>query len=444
MPLVEGIQVAPVPKIEPKWPWVLLLTFVFFEYTRPFDVYLRALSVLHLPGIVSVFMFTIFLRNKKAYLRTESLYRWLLVFWLLIAVSTLYSPNSRAAYNLTVGTWWHMVGCVFPLAVLVTSKERLLAFFWFWLTTQVALSLFVITHGGHGPGGFLWDENDAALAIDMAMPYAVYMTQIPGLPKWKKTLLMAALLVMIAAVVVTGSRGGVLGMAGMIIAATIVSERPVRNGLIVATVVAAVLVVLVRVLPSDYVDDMRTIDDPTESTADERLWSWSVGWEMFKANPLVGVGAGNYPWTNNLYAERSSMYHPGRRILGGRMAHSIYFTVLSELGTIGTLVFIAILTTMFRRYRDLRRMLRGRGPPSDNARTFLILFKAHCASCAAFLTAGAFLSVLYYPPFWYLVGVTAVTYAVAKLTLDGEPAGVSAVKKALVSPSITRGRKVND
>jgi hypothetical protein len=42
--------------------------------------------------------------------------------------------------------------------------------------------------------------------------------------------------------------------------------------------------------------------------------------------------------TNHLYATESPLYNPRRKIMGGRQAHSIYFTLLPELGTEGLLL----------------------------------------------------------------------------------------------------------
>jgi hypothetical protein len=56
---------------------------------------------------------------------------------------------------------------------------------------------------------------------------------------------------------------------------------------------------------------------------------------------------------------------------------------------------------------------------SDDERKFQLLFNALLVSCIAFLSAGAFITVIYYPPFWYLVGFVAATYRVAARELQG-------------------------
>jgi O-antigen ligase len=162
-----------------------------------------------------------------------------------------------------------------------------------------------------------------------------------------------------------------------------------------------------------YIADMENMSNPNDPTRDERVWSWSIGWVMFKENPILGVGAGNYPWTNHLYAEKSPMWTPKRKILGGREAHSLYFTLLPEFGVVGTSVFIAILFMMYLRYRTMRRCFKARASPTDDEKRFNLLFITMMATVVAFLLTSTFISVLYYPPFWHLVGLLTAIYRVA-------------------------------
>lgn len=174
---------------------------------------------------------------------------------------------------------------------------------------------------------------------------------------------------------------------------------------------------LVKFLPSSYTQDMEDMDNPQDSTRDERLWSWSIGWVMFKENPVFGVGANNYPWTNHLYAKKSPMYTPKRKILGGRAAHSIYFSLMPELGTCGTVVFLLILIEIYKRQRQVRRFCLDHQDESPDITKFELLFKAMTASAVAFLVSGAFISVLYYPPIWHLIALVAATFRIAKRDL---------------------------
>src|SRR5205814_8017929 len=75
-----------------------------------------------------------------------------------------------------------------------------------------------------------------------------------------------------------------------------------------------------------------------------------------------------------------------------RAAHSLYFTLLPELGLVGAFMFFRMLYWI---RRDLAA-IRG----SNMAPTILPLAYAMEASLVGFLVSGAFISTLYYPNFW--------------------------------------------
>lgn len=173
--------------------------------------------------------------------------------------------------------------------------------------------------------------------------------------------------------------------------------------------VAAMMPIVLSNLPEKYKADMENMSNPEDSTRDERLWSWSIGWVMYKENPILGVGAGNYDWTNHLYAHKSPMYTPKRKILGGRAAHSLYFTLLPELGTVGTFVYGMILWWVLKKFFQYRKFFNKQEKPTEEMIFYMAMMKAMFGSGVAFLVAGAFITVLYYPPYWQLVGFFVLT-----------------------------------
>jgi O-antigen ligase len=406
----------------PRWQWLLLLSIVVFEYVRPMDWVLSFLGPLRLPGLATLVIALIFVFGKKDFLKQENLHKLVIAFWLLVSVTVFYSPNNRAAFNTSTTLLWNIAGFIFPLSIIVCSKERVYRFFGFWIAVQTILAILVIKDGGHGPGSYLWDENEVALALNMAIPYAVFISRFPGLPgKWRLALY-GCIGVLLAAIGISASRGGVVGLAALILIMVWISDRPIRNGVLVAVVGTIAFTLLVKMLPADYRQDMADMSDPKDNTRDERLWSWSVGWVMYLENPVLGVGANNYAWTNHLYARKSPMYHPKRKIMGGRQAHSLYFTLLPELGSVGLIIYFALVKGLYNRYRTVREYCKVQ--TNEDAEKFGLLFKAMLASCFAFLVTGAFISVLYYPPFWHLVGMVAATYRVAGRELPNFPSRV--------------------
>lgn len=395
------------------WFIYTLIAMVIFLYLRPQELYLSFLSPLKLPGITLMLMVFIFLSNSKDYLKEELAYKLMIAFWLLVSISIFYAVNTRAAYGGSMQMLWILVGFVFPLAVIVNTIDRLFMLWKLWLVVHFLLALTVIQQGGVGPGGILRDENDVAAALVMSLPYFLYMFATRGIVSRKlRILALVFAAVVFLAIGVTASRGGMVGMVAMIGVMVLMSKRPVRNTSIIVLVILLVGGTVIASLPDAYVADMMNITNPEDDTRDERVFTWSIGWVMYLDNPFFGLGAGNFAWTNHFYYKLSPMWEPGRRFLGGRAAHSIYFTLLPELGTVGAIIFFSLVKIFYSRCQSIKR---GLSQASDKfmANNVILLSRALLASMVGYLVAGAFISVLYYPFFWHLLGITLVAYRVS-------------------------------
>lgn len=67
-----------------------------------------------------------------------------------------------------------------------------------------------------------------------------------------------------------------------------------------------------------------------------------IGWQVFKANPVTGVGLGNYIFYND----------------DEMVQHSEYMIQLSELGSIGFLLFISFYFSIFTKISHLKKKLK--------------------------------------------------------------------------------------
>jgi hypothetical protein len=125
---------------------------------------------------------------------------------------------------------------------------------------------------------------------------------------------------------------------------------------------------------------------------------------MFLDNPL-GVGGNNFQVR---FPEYQTYFQRG---MWGRVAHSLWFTLLPELGIPGMLVYGLLLFFNLRDSVRLRTI--GRTIGGVNGALVAGLGSAFLASFAGFFASGTFLSVLYYPHYWYLTGFIVATYSVA-------------------------------
>ena len=398
----------------PNWYFSVLVAFVFFEYVRPQESYLSFLSPLKLPFITLVLLAYIFFKHDKKYLKEEIGYKLFIAFWMLVSFSVVYAVNTRATYSASTDLAWIGVSFLFPMAVILNNTEKLLHFFNYWIFSHVLLALTVIHHGGTGPGGIVGDENDVACALAMAVPYTFYMFFFPGTSKRNKFLFLLAGIILVVAVVITASRGSMLGLAAAVIMLIYMSKKPLRNAVKIVLFVAFFGGAIISLLPSSYVNDMENMTNPEDNTRVERLYSWSVGWVMFLDNPVLGLGAGNYAWTNTKYLELSPMWNESMRMLGGRAAHSLYFTLIPELGLVGIILYFSMIKVMYSRCRKIKKIVR-KFPLDETAKKMELLTSAFQASLVSFSVSSAFISVLYYPFIWHLLGMVLVTH---KLVVD--------------------------
>jgi O-antigen ligase len=164
---------------------------------------------------------------------------------------------------------------------------------------------------------------------------------------------------------------------------------------------------------------------------------------MFKANPIFGVGAGNFQWEVGNYQTPDQFERLGRS-LDGQECHSVYFATLAEIGGAGFGLFLAIL---WYNVRDLGGMITAKQPLTSDHKWIgssarLAPVKALSVDSAVrlhhsqsvpveeparigsieqsrltlyahglrggilgFLVSGIFLSAFGYPPFWLLTGL---------------------------------------
>jgi O-antigen ligase len=152
---------------------------------------------------------------------------------------------------------------------------------------------------------------------------------------------------------------------------------------------------------------MKSSSDSESGTGRARIESWKAGWVMFIHNP-IGVGGNNFPVR---FQEYQTEYF--KRGMWGRVAHSIWFTLLPEVGIIGTFIFILLI---YHNFKDLLMIKKNTRIFENENRTFFkYLYLAFFASFTGFFVSASFLSVLYYSHFWYLTALVMASANVCEL-----------------------------
>ena len=343
------------------------------------------------------------------------------------AMSALFASNTFAAYTATRIMYGYLVIALAATWLLANRRDFVFAI-WFWVLIMAFQALYGVTHGGHGNGSTFDDENDLALGLNTALPFAlVGIREFSGWKRWGSLTLTVLIL---AGIVVSLSRGGFIGLVSVTIYFVLVSRNRVRNLLI--TAVGALIFFFA--IPTSYKSEVASIQDTDTGTAETRFFLWTAAFNMWRDNPVLGVGAGNSNWSVGRYqpeGRASGMFSAPEfhdRDWTMRAVHSVFFQVLSETGIVGSTLFIAMVVGHYRGLNSLRRRVRRHpGAPRGLRKETEFYATAMGAAMTGYLASGAFLSVLYYPYPWYFsafaVAWTSAVGAQLKLATPGQSVG---------------------
>jgi O-antigen ligase len=186
-------------------------------------------------------------------------------------------------------------------------------------------------------GGIFANPNDLALNLATFLGPTLMIVVLERRPS-RRLFASACALIMVAAIVCTKSRSGFLGLIAMGLVVLYYCAR-MKPGIVLAIVVASMLAV--PAMPQSFWDRMGSITngdaDPTGSR-EARLQLLTQGLEVFAANPLTGIGAGQFQNYND----------PGVTIERWRVTHNVWLQVAAELGVAGLAVFAFMVVSGYR------------------------------------------------------------------------------------------------
>ena len=264
--------------------------------------------------------------------------------------------------------------------------------------------------------GPIGDANYFGQFLVLVFPFALDRTfrERNWLPR--VTAAVAALLIA-SAVILTYSRGALIGMIVAAVLAMVLLRPPLRV-VVVALFVSAVVLISI---PSQYLERIGSLVQVVQigsatgvddASLQGRFGEMLVGLEMFHDYPVAGIGPGNYP---GRYLEYSSTLGIDYR-LELRQPHSLPIEVAAELGVLGLIWWSVAAYLLVSRLLAARRAAPVTG--NTELRHYL---DALCASFAGFAATALFLHLAFARSFWMLMGI-----AVAAIRLSHTQTSVSA------------------
>jgi len=251
------------------------------------------------------------------------------VFWSVDVAKTVTS----------ILTYFQLAGLVFVLWDLYTSPAALKAGLQAYvLGAYVSIGSTVVnyltakeaTYLRYAATGF--NPNDIGLMLALGIPVAWHLAisgsnskKIHGLRLVNYAYIPAAIL----AILLTASRGTLVAAlpAFLFVLGSLTRLNPFLRVLILAALISA-LFALQPLVPQSSLQRLATTGTSiTEGDIGDRVDIWREGLAVFSEHPLLGIGSGAF---------RTA-------VKSGMVAHSVFLSVLVEVGMIGFILFVIIL-----------------------------------------------------------------------------------------------------
>lgn len=234
-----------------------------------------------------------------------------------------------------------------------------------------------------GGGSTTYDANYSAAFFVMMLPYALMFASRPGRMRWVAIPMVPVLAV---AMISTGSRGGIVALAVLLVCTVIFSEKKQRKLQLLFFGLAIGAMLLAP--HADLATRLRTLVTGEDYNFDARDGRWAVwrrGISFMIHYPLAGVGVG--------------AFMPANGTMSGSYvdAHNAYVQIAAELGVGGIATFGFMIAHAFKSIWRRRRAIRAAEAPGSSSQQSLESALATAALCSliAELTAAIFLSMAY-------------------------------------------------
>lgn len=316
------------------------------------------------------------------------------IFSVWITLTTLFAPVPEV----TTPLWGRNIKTMLLLvmvAALITNQAKLHGLVWIIVISLGYFGLkgggFMALTGGNyivfGPAkSMIEDNNSLALALILSLPLINYLRTHTH-QRLLKIGLIGLMLLTLAAVIGSYSRGGFIAMAAILIYLWLKGRAKV------ATAALAITAILTTsyFMPDKYIERISTINELDEDSSFQgRLDAWEVA---FRTASERVFGAGFDGPRQDVIWQR---YLPE---VESRASHSIYFMVMGEHGFIGLGIYLAICLAAWRNLTRVLAITRGRVAQLwayDLATSLQV-------SMVGFLVGGAALPMAYYDGFLIII-----------------------------------------
>lgn len=261
--------------------------------------------------------------------------------------SVMFSENVWESIH-TLGVASCYIGFFYAVKMTVTSKKQVMRLVFLGSVISVFVCLANI-------GYFIWvvsqsevvpiverfpfwpGKNMLGLFLVLNASFAFgLLIYFKGLSQKAKWWTLSVLLLNMACLAITFSRGAWVSLIGVLVVLAVL-----RPKIFIPVIVSGILFFLF-LSPEGMKSRLFSIGDMKERNVKERLYIWDSALNMAKDHPLTGVGLGNfYEQYLNHYKNKQV-----RLEWAGEHAHNLYLHILAEMGILGFVALIGLLLVL--------------------------------------------------------------------------------------------------
>lgn len=386
----------------------VLLVYLILTFTRPFELFLwlAPLHLMQLVGGIGILATIASAPQSGFSFRSKQLYMTLL-FMFLVTISPILSTHwfggaigaaEETGITVTVFlmallnlTTIHRVrlflGTISAVAVYLAIQSIMAVHFGYFanilLLTQRMNEASDAMFSRVRATGFMFDPNDLAQTFVMTFPFLGVLWRKGNLVR-NFFMVVAPMMLLVYGIFLTHSRGAVLSLMVILMAAVAGSRGKIAAGL--ATALGGMAAMAVNFTGG------RAISAAGDESAAQRLEAWSAGLQFLKWHPLTGVGYNQFAQNNPI------------------TAHNSVVLCFAELGFPTFCVWVGLIALTLVELSRLRK-LKVETPLDAEIRRY---GRAIQLSLFGFLTSAWFLSRTYIVTLYLLIAAAAAVVDIAR------------------------------
>lgn len=332
------------------------------------------------------------------------------------AASALWATDATIAID--SAQRWVLNLVMFPVTYAAIRYPRHVTWMFavFVVGALTSAAIGVVQSGGAGVedrlGGSGVNANQLGELMVVVVVLSATMVACRDLPIAGRGLAAIGVVLGLLTLLSTASRGALVGLAVALVCAPLLIG-PKRRLLAISLIVIAVgstAVYLTTIAPQADVQHLTEGDTSGSGRTD----IWKVGWRMVEANPVLGVGAGNYANSTIHYLFEPGVIDRVDYIINDpKAAHNIYLQALAELGIVGLTLFLSVVALCLAAVRRAAHRFRDLGDKGMEIRSRGLLI-----ALVGLLAALFFSTAIYSKQLWLLLGLCLAVERLSQLAVS--------------------------